>query len=211
MEDKPMVDQQSFLAYANECLKDIPHATKRAEPLPFRNRYTHTLRVCGWCERLLERIPADRDVVLAAAALHDIGYAVSAAGHAEHGATMAREHLRRQGYDDPFLDNVSDLIAHHSQKNLPASKMSNELIILQDADCLDEIGAITILWDSLHEGAQTEQGYEKTYRRIQASYDNLTGRGLKLKSEYGNALYMERFDVLQHFLCELRYELFLND
>lgn len=204
-----MIDQAALIGYAHECLQGIPEASKMTEKFRFRNRYTHTLRVVRWCERLLEEIPADRDVVLAAAALHDIGYAVGAQGHAAHGAKMAEDFLRRSGADESFTQNVADLVLRHSDKHLPSHKMSNELIVLQDADCLDELGAMTVLWDAMAEGAKEEQSYEAAYRRIEASYESLTARDRRLKSDFGQSLYLRRFEVLRGFLDEARYELFL--
>jgi len=204
-----MTDHPTLTAFARECLQHIPTASKKPEKYRFRNRFTHTLRVMKWCERLLEEVPADSDVVMASAALHDIGYTVSAQDHALHGAIMAENFLREKGYEESFLLNVSDLISRHSDKRLPTEKMSNELIILQDADCLDEIGALTVLWDAMAEGAREEQSYEATLQRIEDSYASITARNRSLKSAYGQALYLERLDVLRRYIEDARYELFL--
>ncbi len=199
----------TLIAYAHKCLQPIPHSSKKPQKFPFRDRYHHTLRVMGWCERLLGQVPAQENIVLAAAALHDIGYAVSAEDHAAHGAQMAEAFLRSQGFEVSFVANVADLIARHSDKQLPIDKMSNELIVLQDADCLDEIGAMTVLWDALAEGALEEQGYEKACLRIEESYRRLRTRGRVLKSSYGQQLYLERFGVLRKFIEQAKYELFM--
>jgi HD superfamily phosphodiesterase len=204
-----MQDLSPLTDYAKECLRDIPHTSKRPEIFLFRDRYTHILRVMKWCERLLRDVPAGRDVVLAAAALHDIGYAVCAVQHASHGASMAEAFLRGLGCEESFLLNVCDLIARHSDKHLPAHKMSNELIILQDADCLDEIGVTTVLWDAMDEGTKAEQSYEKACLRIAESLSRLTQRGRRLKSDAGQRLYDERFEVLRGIVREMKYELFL--
>lgn len=204
-----MIDRDALTAYARECLSPVANASKMEEKYRFRNRYTHTLRVVRWCERLLEGIPADGEAVLAAAALHDIGYAVSADGHAAHGAVMAEAFLRERGCGEAFTANVADLIAHHSDKHLPAEKMSNELIVLQDADCLDEIGALTVLWDGMAEGSREAPSYESAFRRIEESCLRLTSRNRSLKSELGQSLYLGRLEVLRRFIDEARYELFL--
>lgn len=203
------VPLQPLIDYAHECLSAIPHSSKMGITLRFRNRFTHCMRVKGWCERLLTQIPARRDVVLAAAILHDIGYTVSAAEHAYHGAKMAQGFLAENGYEEEFTHNVADLILQHSNKRLDARKMSNELIILQDADCLDEIGALTVFWDCMAEGATDEQNYKKTYERLLASYIRIHGRNRVLKSTYGDHLYRERLEVLRRFIRQIEYELFI--
>lgn len=200
---------QRITAYARECLSAIPHATKMNTAFPFRDRYAHSLRVMGWCQRLLEGIPAQRDIVLAAAALHDVGYAVSAADHALHGQRMAEGFLREMGMEEGALLNIADLIGRHSDKHLNPLRMSNELMVLQDADCLDEIGAVTVLWDGLAEGAEPEQSYVKAYHRIAQSYRNLTGRNRRMKTEIAQELYQQRLGFLGDFLRELEFELFL--
>ncbi len=200
---------ERLTAYASECLGGIPHTSKRPEVFLFRDRFTHTLRVMKWCERLLEEVPAQREIVLAAAALHDIGYSVGTQNHAAHSAKLAEGFLRGEGYGESFLLNVCDLVARHSDKHLPAEKMSNELIVLQDADCLDEIGTMTVLWDAMDEGTKQEQSYEKTCLRIEASYRRMLGRDRQLKSALGQRLYRERFEVLENIIREMKYELFL--
>lgn len=200
---------QNIIEYAEECLRTIPHATKMDTPFPFRDRFTHSLRVMGWCKRLMEKIPARREIVLAAAALHDIGYTISAKDHALHGEKMTEGFLRELGAEEGTLINIADLVGRHSDKHLNPARMSNELMILQDADCLDEIGALTVLWDSLADGASSEQNYIKTYRRIAKSFQNLTGRNRRMKTEYAQELYQKRLEFLRDFIIETEYELFL--
>ena len=200
-----------LIAYAQECLHDIPSASKMNASYAFRNRFTHSIRVMKWCERLLEEIPADRNSVIPAAILHDIGYAISAADHAKQGAIMAHGFLTNQDCSPMLADSISELIANHSTKNLDPLKMSNELMILQDADCLDEIGALTVFWDCMAEGACEIQNYRKAYERLLASHKKITGRNRKMKTSLANQIYQERLSVLRQFLDEIEYELFITE
>ncbi len=199
----------SAIDYAEKCLREIPHATKAQAVFLFRDRFTHSLRVVKWCERLLTEIPANRDAVIFAAVLHDIGYAKSPADHAMHGADMARDFLSGMRCPSSFTESVCDLIARHSDKSI-TTRMSNELMVLQDADCLDEIGALTVLWDCMAEGACDIQNYQKAYQRIEASYQNINGKNRKMKTELADRFYRQRLRVLRNFIDELSYELFVD-
>lgn len=200
---EPLID------YARECLRHTARSSKSGRNFIFRDRFTHSMRVKGWCERLMTKVPADPGAVLAAAVLHDIGYAVSADDHAVHGAKMAKDFLLKAEYPIDFISDVSDLVLHHSNKAMDCHGMSNELIVLQDADCLDELGALTVFWDAMAEGQLDEQNYMKTYERVSLSYERLRQRNRKLKSEYGQFLYRQRLETLSRFIQQIEYELFL--
>ncbi|ONI80879.1 2',3'-cyclic-nucleotide 2'-phosphodiesterase [Saccharothrix sp. ALI-22-I] len=80
------------------------------------NRWRHTVGVAARAAELAVTVPAgDRDVLVAAAWLHDIGYAASVADSGFHPLDGAR-HLDRSGWPR----RVSALVAHHSGARLVA-------------------------------------------------------------------------------------------
>ena len=82
----------------------------------------HALRVTRYAEDMLQHEEsADRDVVIAAAILHDIGipeaerkHGSSAGGYQElEGPPIARELMRQQGLPERMIEEVCQIIAHH--------------------------------------------------------------------------------------------------
>jgi len=101
----------------------------------------HVKRVLKWAVYLAKKEGADVEVVKKAAELHDI--ARDKPNHAIEGAKIAREILRRQGYDEDFIEKVAHCIEAHSFSSGIEPK-TLEAKILSDADKLDAIGAIGI-------------------------------------------------------------------
>jgi HD domain-containing protein len=108
-------------------------------------RIDHALRVTAFAERLLEHEPGDRELVLAAALLHDIGireaerkYGSSAGNLQElEGPPVARLILTGLGYGEPFIAEVCAIIAsHHS----PGEVETDNFRVIWDADWLVNLG-----------------------------------------------------------------------
>jgi uncharacterized protein len=126
--------------------------------------FQHVRRVVATAKRLADETergvhgPArdvDRDVLVAAAWLHDVGRAKESRGeidcHAEWGASEARDVLRdlgdgddgAVGVDDAFLDAVAHCVRAHRFSNDVAPE-SLEAQLLSDADNLDATGAVGV-------------------------------------------------------------------
>jgi hypothetical protein len=110
-----------------------------------RRRIDHALRVAGHAKEILRHEPGDRELVLAAAFLHDIGIHEaerkygSAAGNLQEieGPPIARNILASLGYDEAFVDEVCEIIAsHHS----PGEVETDNFRIIWDADWLVNVG-----------------------------------------------------------------------
>lgn len=109
-----------------------------------RRRIDHALRVAGFAEEILAHEPGDREVVMAAAFLHDIGireaerkYGSSAGNLQEQeGPPVAREILTSLGFSEPLIDEVCAIIAsHHS----PGEVDTDNFRVIWDADWLVNI------------------------------------------------------------------------
>ena len=105
--------------------------------------FDHVLRVAAMADRIAQAEGADREVVQAAALLHDIGLAEGRAGHETSAAKRAQDILRAQGYDDIFCERVAHAIEAHRFRSGPTPQ-SLEAQVLFDADKLDAIGAIGV-------------------------------------------------------------------
>jgi uncharacterized protein len=105
--------------------------------------FDHVLRVVHLADRIAAAEGADRDVVHAAALLHDIGLDEGRAGHETSAARRATEILREQGYDESFCTAVAHAIESHRFRSGPTPQ-TLEAKVLFDADKLDAIGAIGV-------------------------------------------------------------------
>lgn len=110
-----------------------------------RRRINHALRVTGYAEEILAHEKGDREVVIAAALLHDIGireaerkYGSSAGNLQEQeGPPVAREILVYLGFDANVTDEICAIIgSHHS----PGELDTDNFRIIWDADWLVNLG-----------------------------------------------------------------------
>lgn len=107
-----------------------------------RKRIEHARKVVAYAESILaaER-DADANVVIAAAALHDIGIKNAEAKHGSaaaryqeaEGPPVARAILVELGYPEGFIREVCDIVGHHHH---PRETETLNFRILHDADLL---------------------------------------------------------------------------
>ena len=105
--------------------------------------FDHVLRVVTMADRLAQAEGANRNIVRAAALLHDIGLDEGRAGHETSAANRAAEILREQGYPEDFWRAVAHAIESHRFRSGPTPQ-TLEAKVLFDADKLDAIGAIGV-------------------------------------------------------------------
>ena len=143
---------------------------------PFRSRFLHVRRVMKWAKRILSDFPKiDLDALELAIIFHDVGYSLGDnKKHQENSRMLFHEYRQEkcrtcehneaenasmQGFaakiwkDPKRLDLVEYLIENHSRKELLGEPdQVPELVLLMEADVLDEEGAMRIAWDCMAEG-----------------------------------------------------------
>lgn len=106
--------------------------------------------------------PVDKDILITACLLHDIGrkeqFADPEMDHAVVGAAKARRFLIGRGYSADFADRVASCIAAHRFRTGSAPQ-SIEAQILFDADKIDVTGSIGIARSLIYEGQVGEPLY----------------------------------------------------
>ncbi|MBD3238936.1 MAG: HD domain-containing protein [Chitinivibrionales bacterium] len=172
----------------------------------FRRRFEHCYRCCVWAYRIAKREGGDREVVAIAALFHDIGKSMvrGRERHARLGARICTEYLTSAGYPPATIKAVAAVVADHVNHEKP---MNHESRVVSDADQLDEIGALTVLWDSLAEGEKGAKSYQDAYHRLQRSYQALTRKQPCLHTATAKAHYQRRITFLKRFLSQLESEL----
>jgi uncharacterized protein len=105
--------------------------------------FDHVLRVTALADRIARAEGADREVVRAAALLHDIGLDEGRAAHEAAAANRAKDILSAQGYSESFYNAVAHAVESHRFRSGPTPQ-TLEARVLFDADKLDAIGAIGV-------------------------------------------------------------------
>ena len=165
-----------------------------------------------WVERLLDTPEAckiDKDAVLTAAVFHDVGYSAldNTKSHAENSADIFDEYAINNDFDNSKSDFISYLIRNHSSKELMfAEGTPMELIILMEADLLDETGAMAIVWDCMAEGAETEQSFVKAYEHI-INYSGKILENNPMFTQKAKEFWSEKQKLVSEFIRYLAFDL----
>jgi uncharacterized protein len=128
--------------------------------LAFNYRWEHVRAVVRLAVCLAERTGADREVVEAAAWLHDVAKGESR-DHGRDGAVLARRILAETDYPPDKVDAVAEAIAKHAGTTTPEPVEPLEAAVVWDADKLSKLGATIALHGIgylLKEGEGTTEG-----------------------------------------------------
>lgn len=120
-------------------------------------RYEHTKRVLGWAKRLYDAT-ADKtglryEDLMIATIFHDVGRAVSiqtGEDHAKAGVPITRDWLKSNGYDPERAEYIAGLVGAHSEKwRMHDPATDRNLLMLMEADLLDDMGLLGIVMDTM--------------------------------------------------------------
>ncbi|MBL7200920.1 MAG: HD domain-containing protein [Anaerolineae bacterium] len=128
--------------------------------LAFNYRWEHVRAVVRLAVRLAERTGADREVVEAAAWLHDVAKGESR-DHGRDGAVLARRILAETDYPPDKVDAVAEAIAKHAGTTTPEPVEPLEAAVVWDADKLSKLGATVAIHGigyRLQDGEGTTEG-----------------------------------------------------
>ena len=172
----------------------------------FRSRFEHTMRVYRWAIKLQSKLGGDLDIIVLAALLHDIGWD-EVRPHGEVGAEIAVDYLDSLGVDPEKIAKIGEIIMMHSDKDTEA-ELSLECRIVMDADLLDEVGAVGILWDAMATAQEDEASYKRAYYRIKNFYRINKPKIKRCKTDAGRVEYNKRMQLIEEFIFQLEKELF---
>lgn len=173
---------------------------------PFRSRFEHTMRVYRWAIKLQSKLGGDLDIIVLAALLHDNGWD-EVRPHGEVGAEIAVDYLDSLGVDPEKIAKIGEIIMMHSDKDTEA-ELSLECRIVMDADLLDEVGAVGILWDAMATAQEDEASYKRAYYRIKNFYRINKPKIKRCKTDAGRVEYNKRMQLIEEFIFQLEKELF---
>lgn len=189
-----------------EFVKETTAQNGRPDNYSFRSRYEHIMRVYRWAIKLQAKEGGDLEIIALAALLHDVGWAKDRP-HEEVSAEIAVEYLVEQGLDEVLIGRVGDIILRHPDKDTE-EELSLECRIVMDADLLDEVGAMSVLWDSMATACEDGASYKQAYYRIKNYYKINQPKIRRCKTAAGRLEYTKRMKCIEEFINELERELF---
>lgn len=201
-----MMNYTTIIQYVKEQTAN----NNRPTNYPFRDRFEHTMRVYRWAIKLQNKLGGDIEIVSLAALLHDIGWDENEEiPHGDIGAQMAADFLVEMDYDPRKIGRICEIIRRHEDQDT-TDELSLECQIVMDADLLDELGAIGILWDAMATATTLgdQASYKQAYARIRQYYKINTPKRSRAKTPEGKREYQKRMDFVQSFITELERELF---
>lgn len=125
----------------------------------------HFIPMVAYAERLADELDGDKEAILVAAWLHDIGSIVY--GRKDHhitGAKIASEKLREWGYSEEKIELVKKCILNHrgSRKD---ERESLEEKIIAEADAMSNFDNIAGIFNAAYTYEKLEQGEAKRTAR----------------------------------------------
>lgn len=201
--------QAKALAYAQAYLQSH-NAERDARPgYGFRSRAGHSRRVCLWAERLLAHEPADCvDALRLAAALHDVGYATGVEPHGHASAEILEAYARAQAIPEPVWRQAAFLVREHSDKDrwLADPDAPRDLVLLMEADLLDEEGAMGLVLDCMSAASLGAQGYGDALARMQA-YEPSRLSENPMVTPTAQKIWKEKQRMIRDFMRAFAYDL----
>ena len=155
---------EEMFRFVEQCLDGYAAVGWRNERVRY-SRFDHTRRVYRWMMELYEanehREQMDLESLKIAAIFHDCGYGKGRnENHAIVGAEICRNYLRERNYREEQISFICELISRHSDKKRMWEEIPLELILLMEADLLDDTGAHGVVMDIWMESTEEEVSFE---------------------------------------------------
>lgn len=109
-------------------------------------------------------------------------------------------------FDSDKKVKILEAIENHNLRD-SSDGLNLESHIVMDADILDEVGALSILWDAMAEALKSEATYMSAYERIIDYSGHIDKSISKLRTEAGRRFYEERVEFIKKYIEELKFEL----
>jgi uncharacterized protein len=169
------------------------------------DKFGHQPRLVALAMAVGGDIVYDRDVVAAAAWLHDLGVFVghrpedpeqlASWDHVAYACSQATAILRQAGFPEEKVPAVLQAIREHQPKDEPTTM---EATILRDADILEQLGAVGILRTVSKVGRDTRfPRFTDAVTLLRRNLDDLPG---KIRLESARRLAQPRIAILGEFL-----------
>lgn len=151
------LDYAGMLDFVKETLKDDVEYTQSGKSNIAYNRYEHTLRVLNWAKKLYDlsicKEQLNYEDLMIATIFHDVGRKIaikSGVPHAKAGIPIVREYLEKNDFERQRIEYICELVGSHSDKErMQEESIDKNLLLLMEADLLDDTGALGVVMDCM--------------------------------------------------------------
>jgi uncharacterized protein len=177
------------------------------------SRFLHIERVYAWVIRILSELSADitihAEILKVAAIFHDVGYGITEGNdqHSEAGAIICEEYLRGKEYDSQFIKEVVYLVRNHSRKELLTDRNTPiELIVLMEADLMDDTAALGLVMDTMIVTKKRQPDFMKIYNHM-LNYSVKEMKANPMVTEPSKRFWKEKQRLTEDFIHQLARDL----
>lgn len=185
------------------------------------DRFYHIQRVTAWSNRICDGFypnnvvadanAIDRDCLHLASILHDVGYNAYhiSENHSEAGVVLAEQFLTAEGVEEEKKEKILNLIRLHSRKELMfLEDTPMELVILMEADLMDDMGASGLVMDAwintrMH---QDETSFDTIFEHMQ-KYTQAQQQAEPMRTEPAKRFWREKQELVQEFMRQFARDL----
>ncbi len=208
-----MREYEELFAYVRDILeKSSVQGGKRKSSIGY-SRFSHIERVYSWAKRILSELSADitihKETVLLASIFHDAGYGVNEDNycHAEESAKICEAYLKEKGYDCQLINQVVYLVRNHSKKELLEEKNTPiELLVLMEADLLDDTAALGLVMDAMIVMRKRKPDFHKIYQHM-LKYSAKQIKINPMVTEPAKRFWKEKQKLTEEFIRQLARDL----
>lgn len=151
------VDYADMLQYVESVLGEECCESTDAKISINYSRFRHIKRVLKWAIRLYEassdKEQLSKEDIMIATIFHDVGKIEAQKKNIPHalaGVPLTREYLLNHGFSKERTDYICWLVEHHSDKDTMTNEdVDKNLLVLMEADLLDDIGALGVVMDCM--------------------------------------------------------------
>lgn len=188
-------DYADMLSFVKSVLAETNSEQGAAKSDIKYSRFDHTKRVLGWTVRLYNMSQNKEalryDDLIIATIFHDVGRVEAIKTnipHAVAGVPITREYLLSHGYSQEKTEFICNLVGRHSDKDTMSIDTEPNLLLLMEADLLDDMGALGVIMDCMIVERRNEEAvfadcldHIKRYtQRIQRHNPMITPEGRKI-------------------------------
>ncbi|MBP5489839.1 MAG: NUDIX domain-containing protein [Lachnospiraceae bacterium] len=213
-------DYAGMLAYVKSVLESVETEGEGGvgvHKLEFGySRFEHSKRVLGWSKRLYDMTPGKTGLryadLMIATIFHDVGRAESAAkgvmSHAAAGVPITRDYLLAHGFDEERTEYIAGLVGAHSDKwRMREPDIDRNLLMLMEADYLDDMGVLGLVMDTLIVRARNEKAtFYDCYNHF-SRYTHPMMYDSPMVTPEGKALWNEKTELVERFMEQYKRDI----